>query len=34
MKLSHGADRFTDIFLLVHADGTWRIADKAHHRHS
>ncbi|MEY9856147.1 hypothetical protein ABH935_001751 [Catenulispora sp. GAS73] len=34
MTLHHGADTFTDIFLLVHADGGWRIANKAYHRHS
>ncbi|MGP3975892.1 nuclear transport factor 2 family protein [Streptomyces sp. 8N114] len=34
MTLSHGADTFTDIFLLVHADDSWRIANKAYHRHS
>ncbi|MFB7507905.1 nuclear transport factor 2 family protein [Streptomyces broussonetiae] len=34
MTLSHGADRFTDIFLLVRAHDTWRIANKAYHRHS
>ncbi|WP_459754737.1 nuclear transport factor 2 family protein [Streptomyces sennicomposti] len=34
MTLSHGADTFTDIFLLVRADGSWRIANKAYHRHS
>jgi 3-hydroxyisobutyrate dehydrogenase-like beta-hydroxyacid dehydrogenase len=33
MKLRHGADTFTDIFLLVHVDGEWRIANKAYHRH-
>jgi 3-hydroxyisobutyrate dehydrogenase-like beta-hydroxyacid dehydrogenase len=33
MTLRHGADTFTDIFLLVHADGRWRIANKAYHRH-
>ncbi|WP_093710915.1 nuclear transport factor 2 family protein [Streptomyces sp. 2131.1] len=33
MTLSHGPDTFTDIFLLVHADGSWRIANKAYHRH-
>jgi len=33
MTLSHGADTFTDIFLLVRA-GDWRIANKAYHRHS
>ncbi|MEU7304918.1 nuclear transport factor 2 family protein [Streptomyces sp. NPDC007206] len=34
MTLSHGPDTFTDIFLLVHADDSWRIANKAYHRHS
>ncbi|MFC9504217.1 nuclear transport factor 2 family protein [Streptomyces sp. NPDC057002] len=35
MTLRHGADLFTDIFLLVRADGGgWRIANKAYHRHS
>ncbi|MFD3522003.1 nuclear transport factor 2 family protein [Streptomyces sp. NPDC058653] len=34
MTLSHGADTFTDIFLLVRADGRWHIAGKAYHRHS
>lgn len=34
MTLSHGADSFTDIFLLVRAQDTWRIANKAYHRHS
>ncbi|TWV57524.1 6-phosphogluconate dehydrogenase [Streptomyces misionensis] len=33
MTLSHGADTFTDVFLLVRADGGWRIANKAYHRH-
>ncbi|MFE3635190.1 nuclear transport factor 2 family protein [Streptomyces sp. NPDC059168] len=33
MTLSHGADTFTDIFLLVRADEGWRIANKAYHRH-
>jgi hypothetical protein len=33
MTLRHGADTFTDIFLLVHVDGHWRIANKAYHRH-
>ena len=33
MTLRHGADTFTDIFLLVHVDGEWRIANKAYHRH-
>ncbi|MFE1249548.1 nuclear transport factor 2 family protein [Streptomyces sp. NPDC058741] len=34
MTLSHGADTFTDIFLLIRADDSWRIANKAYHRHS
>ncbi|POX45910.1 nuclear transport factor 2 family protein [Streptomyces sp. Ru72] len=34
MTLRHGTDTFTDIFLLVHIDGNWRIANKAYHRHS
>ncbi|WP_435281419.1 nuclear transport factor 2 family protein [Streptomyces koelreuteriae] len=34
MTLRHGADLFTDIFLLVRADEGWRIANKAYHRHS
>ncbi|MFJ6071022.1 nuclear transport factor 2 family protein [Streptomyces sp. NPDC093065] len=34
MTLRHGADRFTDVFLLVRADDGWRIANKAYHRHS
>lgn len=34
MTLRHGADTFTDVFLLVRADGGWRIADKVYHRHS
>jgi 3-hydroxyisobutyrate dehydrogenase-like beta-hydroxyacid dehydrogenase len=34
MTLWHGADTFTDIFLLACADGTWRIANKAYHRTS
>lgn len=35
MTLRHGADTFTDVFLLVRgADGNWRIANKAYHRHS
>ncbi|MER5995744.1 nuclear transport factor 2 family protein [Streptomyces viridosporus] len=32
MTLWHGTDTFTDIFLLVHVDGRWRIANKAYHR--
>ncbi|MFF7789915.1 nuclear transport factor 2 family protein [Streptomyces sp. NPDC007991] len=34
MTLWHGADTFTDIFLLVHDDGRWRIANKAYHRNA
>ncbi|MGW5231256.1 nuclear transport factor 2 family protein [Streptomyces nodosus] len=34
MTLWHGTDTFADIFLLVHVDGSWRIANKAYHRHS
>ncbi|MFF3920446.1 nuclear transport factor 2 family protein [Streptomyces sp. NPDC001852] len=34
MTLWHGADTFTDIFLLVRTDDSWRIANKAYHRHS
>ncbi len=33
MTLGHGADTFTDVFLLVHIDAQWRIANKAYHRH-
>ncbi|MFG2340453.1 nuclear transport factor 2 family protein [Streptomyces yangpuensis] len=33
MTLSHGADTFTDVFLLVRSDVGWRIANKAYHRH-
>jgi hypothetical protein len=33
MTLWHGADVFTDVFLLVHSDDQWRIANKAYHRH-
>ncbi|MEU2155618.1 nuclear transport factor 2 family protein [Streptomyces sp. NPDC019396] len=32
MTLRHGADTFTDIFLLVRVDDGWRIANKAYHR--
>ena len=32
MTLWHGADTFTDIFLLVDVNGRWRIANKAYHR--
>ncbi|MET8351545.1 nuclear transport factor 2 family protein [Micromonospora sp. NPDC005206] len=34
MTLWHGTDTFTDIFLLVYVDNSWRIANKAYHRHS
>lgn len=34
MTLRHGSDAFTDIFLLVNADGRWRIANKVYHRAS
>ncbi|MER5599007.1 nuclear transport factor 2 family protein [Streptomyces sp. NPDC002265] len=34
MTLSHGADTFTDVFLLARADDGWRIANKAYHRHA
>ncbi|MFJ8467807.1 nuclear transport factor 2 family protein [Streptomyces swartbergensis] len=33
MTLLHGADTFTDVFLLVRVDDGWRIANKAYHRH-
>ncbi len=34
MTLRHGADTFTDVFLLIRADaGRW-IANKAYHRHT
>ena len=32
MTLHHGPDTFTDVFLLVHVDEGWRIANKAYHR--
>ncbi|PJM94797.1 nuclear transport factor 2 family protein [Streptomyces sp. CB01373] len=32
MTLRHGPDTFTDVFLLVRAEGRWRIANKAYHR--
>jgi 3-hydroxyisobutyrate dehydrogenase-like beta-hydroxyacid dehydrogenase len=32
MTLDHGADTFTDIFLLVRGEGGWRIANKAYDR--
>jgi 3-hydroxyisobutyrate dehydrogenase-like beta-hydroxyacid dehydrogenase len=34
MTLRHGEDTFTDIFLLVRTDDSWRIANKAYHRRS
>ncbi|MFF9147952.1 nuclear transport factor 2 family protein [Streptomyces sp. NPDC014861] len=34
MSLFHGPDTFTDVFLLVRTDDTWRIANKAYHRHT
>lgn len=33
MTLSHGADTFTDVFLLIRTEDGWRIANKAYHRH-
>jgi hypothetical protein len=33
VTLWHGADTYTDVFLLVCVDGQWRIANKAYHRH-
>jgi 3-hydroxyisobutyrate dehydrogenase-like beta-hydroxyacid dehydrogenase len=32
MTLQHGPDTFTDAFLLIRVDDTWRIANKAYHR--
>ncbi len=32
MTLWHGPDTFTDVFLLVLVDGSWKIANKAYHR--
>ncbi|MFJ5224271.1 nuclear transport factor 2 family protein [Streptomyces sp. NPDC088400] len=34
MTLAHSPDTFTDVFLLVRADDTWHIANKAYHRHT
>jgi len=34
MTLWHGADTFTDVFLLVHTADGWRIANKVYHRES
>jgi 3-hydroxyisobutyrate dehydrogenase-like beta-hydroxyacid dehydrogenase len=33
MTLRHGADTFTDVFLLIQVDGAWHIANKVYHRH-
>ncbi|MGV9313410.1 nuclear transport factor 2 family protein [Streptomyces sp. NPDC003691] len=33
MTLRHGADTFTDVFLLIRTDSGWRIANKVYHRH-
>lgn len=33
MTLHHGDTMFTDVFLLVHTEDGWRIANKAYHRH-
>jgi hypothetical protein len=33
MTLHHGADTFTDIFILVDTGSGWRIANKVYHRH-
>lgn len=32
MTLRHGADTFTDVFVLLRVDDGWRIANKAYHR--
>lgn len=32
MTLRHGADVFTDVFVLLEVDGEWRIANKVYHR--
>ncbi len=34
MTLRHGDATFTDMFVLVQVDSTWRIANKVYHRHS
>lgn len=34
LTLQHGADAFTDVFVLLRVDGAWRIANKAYHRRS
>jgi hypothetical protein len=33
MTLHHGADLFTDVFLLVREAERWQIANKVYHRH-
>jgi len=33
MTLWHGANTFTDMFVLVRTDAGWRIANKVYHRH-
>jgi 3-hydroxyisobutyrate dehydrogenase-like beta-hydroxyacid dehydrogenase len=33
MTLRHGANTFTDMFLLVRTEAGWRIANKVYHRH-
>lgn len=33
MTLWHGANTFTDMFLLVRTEAGWRIANKVYHRH-
>jgi hypothetical protein len=33
MTLHHGADTFTDVFLLVCEGDRWQIANKVYHRH-
>lgn len=32
MTLHHGADTFTDLFLLIEVGGVWQIANKLYHR--
>ena len=34
MTLHHGADTFTDVFLLVLEGDRWQIANKVYHRHA
>lgn len=33
MTLRHGANTFTDMFILVRTESGWRIANKVYHRH-